>query len=293
MSGNAVASEREISIVLDTYPHTRAIKEGQIASPGIKLNFIEYNPINKAFNPMVEEQKFDVCEMAVGTFFQALDSGKPLKLLPAVMGGEFHHGSLWYEPKNGALTPGDLKGKRVGVRAYTQTTGIWVRGVLQEQYGVPCDDVTWVTSEAPHVEGYVNPPNVELSKGADLTQMLRDGELSAVIIGPKQGNGAGFTHLIPNVDAASAAWYEKHKTVPINHMVVVTEKLIKNDAAAVLAITDLFRQGIESVRAASAASPQAIRFGKENVWDALELAIRYSFEQKLISRVFKKEEVFA
>jgi len=285
---------REVSIVLGNDPHARPIKEGKIESPGLKLNFTEYEPLNKAFDVMVQELAYDMCEMAVGTFFQALDSGKPLRLVPVVMGGEFHHGSLWFEPANGPLKPEDLAGRRVGVRAYTQTTGIWVRGILQEQYGVSPDKVTWVTSEAPHVAEYTNPPNVELAAGANLAEMVRSGELAAVIIGPKQGTGAGLQCLIPDLDAAIGDWYAKHQTVPVNHMVVVTDDLLKKDPAAVREIYSMLKQAHESnPPPASGSYPSAIRFGVQSVWKPLQLVMQYAVEQKLISRVFDKNEVFA
>jgi 4,5-dihydroxyphthalate decarboxylase len=294
MTNQTASSVREISIVLGNDPHARLIKEGKVKDARINLKFDEsYKPMNKAFDPMVRHQAFDVCEMAIGTFFQALDAGKPLRLLPIVMNGEFHHGSIWVDPANGPVSPADLKGRRVGVRAYTQTTGLWVRGILREQYGISSDDVTWVTAEAPHVEDYINPSNVELAEGADLSDMLRAGELTAVIMGPKQGGSSGLQHLITDIDAAVSAWHAKHQTVPINHMVVVTDALLKNDISAVEDICNMFKQAIETTRQeASDASPSSVRYGADRVWATLELAMRYAVEQRLISRIFGKDEVF-
>ena len=183
---------KDVSIVLDTYPQTKAIKEGTLSNPGIHLNFTEYKPIRKAFDDMLKDLRFDICEIALVTFLQALDAGKAVKLLPVVMGGEFHHGSLWYNPALGKMTPADLKGKKVGVRSYTQTTGLWVRGVLSEQFGVDSKDITWVTTEAQHLSDYKSPSNVEFVEGADLAEMVRSGELAAVIMGTKQGAPQGL-----------------------------------------------------------------------------------------------------
>lgn len=98
-----MSQAKEVSIVLDTYPHTSAIKDGSLSDPDIKLNFTEYKPISKSFDDMLRDQPFDICEMALGTFLQGLDSKTPIRLLPIVMGGEFHHGSLWYNPALGAM----------------------------------------------------------------------------------------------------------------------------------------------------------------------------------------------
>ena len=285
------ASAREISIVLESNAHTLPLKEGGIVSPLVKLNFEEYKPVTKAFDIMVEKQAFDVCEMAVVTFLQALDSGKPLRLIPVVMGGEFHHGSLLYNPANGPLTPGDLKGRRVGVRAYTQTTGLWVRGILQEQYGVSSNDVTWVTTEAPHVAEFKNPSNVELVEGGNVLDMLNAGEVAAVIMGPKQTKGLALQPVVPDIEAGIATWYAKHKTVPANHMAVVTDDLLKKDFAAVQAVYTMFKQGIETA-AYPATEPSAVCIGTDNVWAPVQLAMQYALEQKLISRAFDKKEIF-
>lgn len=285
-----MSQAKEVSIVLDTYPHTSAIKDGSLSDPDIKLNFTEYRPISKSFDDMLRDQPFDICEMALGTFLQGLDSKTPIRLLPIVMGGEFHHGSLWYNPALGAMGPADLKGKKVGVRAYTQTTGVWVRGMLSEQFGVSSGDVTWVTTEAPHAADYKCPPNVELAQGADLAGMVRSGELAAVIMGTKQGAPKGLERLVPDVDGAITEWFEKHQAVPINHMVVFREGA---DIDAVHKVYDLLAAGLSKAYPAEGRSGRfALQCDVKNVWNAVEMAMKYSYEQGLISRVFTMNEIF-
>lgn len=285
---------REVSIVLGA-PAAVPIKEGRISDPGIKLNFTEFKNINKAFAPMVRNLEFDVCEMAAVTFFQALAAGKPLRLLPVVLVGRLHHGSMFYDPSNGSLKPEELAGRRVGVRAYTQTTGMWVRGILSEQYGVPLDEVTWVTTEDAHVAEYTNPANVEKLDDANLIQMLQDDEVCAIIMGPKQSEGLSLERVIPDYEAAGEAWYEKHHTVPINHMVVVTEDLIERDPEAVKSIYKMLCQGIDEVQAGKSGGPHsAVDYGIDKIWNggALQLAMQYAVEQKLIPREFDRDELF-
>ena len=285
-----MSQAKEVSIVLDTYPHTSAIKDGSLSDPDIKLNFTEYKPISKSFDDMLRDQPFDICEMALGTFLQGLDSKTPIRLLPIVMGGEFHHGSLWYNPALGSMGPSDLKGKKAGVRAYTQTTGVWVRGVLSEQFGVSSKDVTWVTTEAPHAADYECPPNVELAEGANLADMVRSGELAAVIMGTKQGAPNGLERLVPDVDGAITEWFERHQAVPINHMVVFRENA---DIDAVHRVYDLLAMGLSQAYPAQGRNGRfALQCGVKNVWNAVEMAMKYSYEQGLISRVFAMDEIF-
>lgn len=281
---------KKVSIVLDTYPHTSAVKDGSLSSPDIQLNFTEYKPISKSFDDMLRDQPFDICEMALGTFLQGLDAGTPIKLLPVVMGGEFHHGSLWYNPALGTMSPSDLKGKRVGVRAYTQTTGVWVRGVLSEQFGVSSKDVTWVTTEAPHAADYQCPPNVEIIEGANLADMVRSGELAAVIMGTKQGAPKGLERLLPDVDGAIAQWFGTHHAVPINHMVVFKDSA---DISAVHEVYNLLVKGLwQAYPIEERSETFALQCGMKNVWNAVEMAMKYSYEQGLISRIFTMDEIF-
>src|SRR5215467_12774024 len=139
--GRSFVKEREIPMSVDTevttlsaafddYPHTLPLKRGQIKSPRLALTFSEIRPANRFFKPMVRELKFDVSEMAIATYVQAKAYGKPLVLLPATMMGRFQHGTILCNAAR-PLGPGDLVGKRIGVRASSQTTGVWVRGILQ------------------------------------------------------------------------------------------------------------------------------------------------------------------
>lgn len=281
---------KEIAIVLDSNAQTKPIKDGTLTAPDLKLNFTEYKPISKAFDVQLSTMPYDVCEMALVTFLQGLDAGRKMKLMPVVMGGEFHHGSIWYNPSLGRMVPQDLKGRKVGVRAYTQTTGAWVRGVLYEQFGVSSKDVTWVTTEAPHVADYRNPANVVIQEGANLADMVRSGELAAVIQGSKQGAPEGLDHLIPDLDKTIDAWWNRHHCAMINHMVSYKEG---TDMDAIHEIYDLLVKGLEMAYPLDQRGERfALVNGVDKVWEGIETCQTYALEQQLISRRFSKEEIF-
>ena len=182
---NAIAAEKveTLNVCLGTYPHTRALKKGDVKSERVVLNFTEIDPINKAFRMMAREQKFDVSEMAIVSYLQAKAYGKPLVLMPATMLGRFQHGAMLYNSERGTVRPQDLPGRRVGVRAFTQTTGVWLRGILSKDYGLDLGKVQWVTFEDAHLAEYSDPPGVERVTGKDMTKMLLEGELDAAIYG--------------------------------------------------------------------------------------------------------------
>ncbi len=150
-------------------------------------------------------------------------------------------------PSAAALKPSDLNGKRVGVRAFTVTTGTWVRGILASDYGVDLNKVEWITFEDPHVAEYHDPDIVRRAPpGKELVQMLLDGEIDAAIVGDKLPDPR-LKHLIPDAEAAAQKWAERHHGVPINHMLVVRTELSRSRPDVV---RDVFRQFQDSKRAA-------------------------------------------
>src|ERR1043166_3382291 len=140
-------SPHTLRTVLGNYPHTLPLKRGEIQSSAVRLDFFDVKPTHFPFKPMVRGLSFDVSEKAIVTFLMAKAYGKPLALLPAVMLGRFQHHCMLYNAERGTLTPQTLAGRRVGVRAYSQTTGVWLRGILANDYGLDLDKARWVTFE--------------------------------------------------------------------------------------------------------------------------------------------------
>src|SRR3979411_624946 len=208
--------------LLGDYPGTAALKNGSIRSDLVTLDFAEYSPTNKGFKPMVREQAFDVSEMAIVTYLMAKSAGKPIVLLPNVEVARSQHGYALYNAKHGTLKPTDLNGKRVGIRSFTTTTGAWLRGILANDYGVDLDSIDWVTFEDAHVAEFRDTPQ-RAPAGKQVVQMLIDGELDAVL-GEKVDH-PDLKPLFADVGTEEKAWFEKHKVMPINHMVVVSQKL--------------------------------------------------------------------
>ena len=217
--------QQTLRMALGDYPHTRALKSNEIKSASVALDFADIKPVYKAFAEMVRKTAYDVSEMAIVTYLQAKSHGKPLVLLPCVMLGRFQHGTLLYNSARGKLALSDLPGRRVGVRSYTQTTGTWLRGHLQNDYGVDIYKVKWVNFEDAHVLEYRDPPFVERAgEDKNLLKMVQDGELDAGIFGAELPTDPRLKSIIEDPDAETERWRAKHGVVPLNHMVVVTEK---------------------------------------------------------------------
>ena len=221
---------RRASIVLGDHPHFAPLRSGEVAPEGLELEFVDVEPTNRAFAPMLREGRYDISEMAITVFLQAVEVGKPVWLLPVVAVGGFHHGSIYCNPATGVSAPGDLAGRRVGVRAYSQTTGLYVRGVLAEEHGVSADQITWVTTEGSHVAEYEDPANVERSDES-LVGLLERGEIDAAILGPGREPTPWCVPLIPDAATVGEAWGTRHGLIPINHMVCVGPAIAESDRA--------------------------------------------------------------
>src|SRR5262249_42091430 len=140
-----------LDTLLGDHASCLALKDGRVTSPLVKFDFADVKVPHTAFKAMVREGRFDCGELAIVTYMQAREHGKPLVLLPAVIMARFHHDAIFYNSARGRLTPAELTGKRVAVRSYTTTTGAIVRGFLKHDFGVDLDGVRWITFEDPHV----------------------------------------------------------------------------------------------------------------------------------------------
>jgi 4,5-dihydroxyphthalate decarboxylase len=277
----------DLKTVLGDHSHMRPLRAGEVASDKVALAFVDFSPTNAAFKPMVREQTFDVCEMAIVTYLMAKAHNKPLVLLPATMLGRFQHAHALYNSERGTLSPAGLAGKRVGIRSFTTTTGAWVRGILANDYGVDLDRIHWVTFEDAHVAEYRDTTE-RAPAGKKIMQMLLDGELDAVL--GETSDDVRLKPLIPEPAAAAERWRRTHGTVPVNHLVVVTEALATSRP-------DIVREVYRLLKASKAAAPAIgaidfVPFGVEANRAALQLIVNYAAQQSLIPRPFSVDELF-
>jgi 4,5-dihydroxyphthalate decarboxylase len=282
----------KLRALLGDYPNTLALKRGEVRSPLVAFDFADVKVANTAFKRAVRDLEFDVAELAIVTFLMAKAHGKPLVLLPAVVIGRYQHAYLVYNAERGPLAPGDLAGRRVGIRSYSVTTAAWIRGILEADYGVDLDRVRLVTFEDAHVAEYRDPPTAERAPpGKEALAMLLAGELDAVVVGNPVLSDPRLKTLIPDPAAAAQSWHERNRAIQINHMVVVRASLSQAHPRAVQEVYRLLR---ESKRAAGlpAGGVDMNPFGLEANRRNLEVAIDYVYRQRLIPRRFEVDELF-
>jgi 4,5-dihydroxyphthalate decarboxylase len=272
------------------YPVTLAMKDGRVSSSLVSLDFCGPKTAHDGFKAMLRQNAFDVGELAIVTYLQAKAYGKPWVLLPTPISGRFQHHCIGFNIEHGEVKPKDIEGKKVGVRTYAQTTGLWVRGILQHEYGVDLDKVTWLTIDESHLTEYREPPNVgRIPQGQQIADMRLKGELAAAILGVDMPKDPRVRTLVPDAHAAAKKWYQREGVIPINHMFVVHQDLARKRPDVV---QELFRMIVESRAAAPAEAAATIPpLGWEANRKGLQMAIDWSYEQKIIPRRLQVEEL--
>lgn len=286
-------SSAPLKTVLGNHPLTTPIKEGKLAAPGLDLELMPVKPVSRAFKGMVREQAYDICEMAIVTYLQARAYNKPVWLLPVVLLARYQHRCIVCNTQYLKLAPAQLAGRRVGVRAYSQTTGAWVRGILAEDYGVDSKSIRWLTYEDAHVAEYADPAGVvRAPEGTTPAKMLLAGEIDAAVLGNDLPDDPRMATIVADPEGDAHVWYARHRVIPINHMVVVTEKLLTENLQAV---RDFFGLLVKAKQQNGGRVEDGIDMspiGVEAMRRSLQRIIDYCVQQELIPRRLEVDELF-
>ena len=247
-----------LKIAVADYPHTLAVKNGSVPIAGTVPEFVNVVPQIAAFRRMVRSVEFDVCELAPTTYIIARAFGAPFIALPIFVMRRFHHGGLLVRPDAGIRHPKDLEGRKVGVRAYSVTTGVWTRGILIDDYGLDSSRVTWVVDDEEHVTQLALPPNVvHAPAGQSLAGLMAAGELAAAFnanagIGragpPEAGWTAGsatasasrYPELFANAEQLEAEWFKRTGIYPMHGTIVVKESILAQHPWVARSLYDAF-----------------------------------------------------
>jgi len=242
-----------LKIAVAEHPHTAAIRDGSIPIEGVEAEFITVKPQIGAFRRMVRDLEFDVCELAPTTYIIARAFGAPFVALPIFVVRRFHHAGLLVHPDAGIRSPKDLEGKKVGVRAYSVTTGVWTRQVLIDEFRLDSSKVTWVVDDEEHVTQLKLPANViHAPAGTSLAQMMAKGELAAGFAaaagigrtGAPTGGWkeveADYPDLFPDAAELEARSYARTGVYPMHGTIVVKDAVLKDNPWVAKSLFDAF-----------------------------------------------------
>ena len=299
-----------LTIALGNYGLTKPLKAGEVASTRLPLSYPQIDQIVPAMRKMCRALEYDICEMAFTTYVCARAYNKPFTAIPVFVTRNFHHWAMFYNTKSGIRTPKDLEGRKVGVnRGYTVTTGLWARGILQSEYGVDLNKITWIPTDDEHVAEFKGPANVDYRfRGKQMRDLLLSGEIDAAL-GEVGVDDPSIKPLIPNAREASFEYFRRTGIYPINHGIVVKNTLLKDmpwiadelvrmfEAAKAIYLKDLQGSaGVSSWDRAAAENAAVVGdpfpFGIEKNRKALEAITQFSVDQKMVPRKFTVEELF-
>ncbi|MQF82832.1 ABC transporter substrate-binding protein [SAR202 cluster bacterium AD-802-E10_MRT_200m] len=291
------------------YGHTISLKDGTIESPRFNMEHVEVSPVPTIFRRMVRNLEFDVAEMALATYICSKYYQKPFTALPIFITRSFYHEGIICNRKAQINGPDDLAGKKVGMRSYTLTPGVWTRGILHTEYGLDLDSVTWVLSGDEHVEEYKVPENVVSSSNNDLADMLLSGEVDAVI-GAGAINSPDAVPLFEDAYGADKDWFNSTKIYPISHLLVVKNQILDDNPWLAEELFSMFKEAKEMyvnnlqfhqngkvqdndlIKMAAIVDGDPLPYGFEGARDVLETFIRFNVEQQIIPSVVVPETLF-
>jgi 4,5-dihydroxyphthalate decarboxylase len=312
-----------LKIAIAEHAHTAAIRDGSIPIEGVDAEFVTVKPQIGAFRRMVRDVEFDVCELAPTTYIIARAYGAPFVALPIFVVRRFHHSGLLVRPDAGIKTPKDLEGKKVGVRAYSVTTGVWTRQVLIDEFGLDSSKVTWVVDDEEHVTQLKLPANVvHAPEGTSLADMMASGELSAGF-GAAAGIGrtgnptsgwkeveADYPDLFPNATQLEAEYFGRTGIYPMHGTIVVKDSVLAEHPWVAKSIYDAFDRAkkewlarLDAGEATSAADkkylklreivgPDPLPYGLQENLKTIEALEATAFKQGLTPRRMSVYELF-
>jgi 4,5-dihydroxyphthalate decarboxylase len=309
-----------LTLACGDYDRTRAIRTGEVQPDGVDLNVVTLAP-EEMFYRMARFREFDVSELSLSTYTVLRGRGEPLVAIPVFPSFSFRHSSIFVGAAAGIAAPKDLIGKRVGVPKYHMTAAVWIRGMLEDEYGVAPKDVHWFEGGEGSLVKEVDvtlPPDVRresVPAGRNLGDMVAAGELDA-FVGARRPAAFGerVRRLFPEFRRVERAYYEKTGIFPIMHTLVVKEELARQHPWLPRSLYDAF---VEAKRLAyqrlqfTAALPVSLPwlvaeaeetralmgddpfpYGVARNRKTLETLAGYTYRQGLAPRRLKVEEMF-
>jgi len=225
-------SKLRLSVACGDYDSVKALKEGSVEAGGLELIFLtDMGPRERHWR-LARKMQFDVCEENVGAYFMARERGDPIAGIPVFLHRRFRHGFVFINTGAGIKSPKDLIGKRVGGTNFQPAGNIWMRGILEEHYGVPHREITWIVDRSEDVP-FTAPPGLRIemkTSAKSLSDMLADGELPAMISPtiprPFAAGDKRIARLFPNYKEIEIDYFRSTGIFPIMHVTTIRQEIV-------------------------------------------------------------------
>jgi 4,5-dihydroxyphthalate decarboxylase len=315
-----MAEKLRLTVACGDYEIVRAIKEGTVNADGLDLVMLTGMGPRERHWRMARHSEFDICEANVGAYFMERDHGGELTAIPVFLHRRFRHGFLFVNAKAGIREPKDLIGKKVGGTNFQPASNIWMRGILEEEYGLPHRQVTWVVERSEDV-AFTPPKDLRIemiAPGKKLDVMLAEGEIPAMLspeIPPLFLRGdKRIVRLFPNYKDVELAYFRKTGIFPIMHVTTIKQEIVdrypwvptnlvkafeeaKNIAYRRIANPRMVpiawvRTALEEQEEVLGTDPWAYGLTRANRKN-LETVLRYTHQQGMIGKMMPLDSLFA
>lgn len=310
------------------YDLVRPLRDGAVRAEGMEINFVVVNKPPEVHWRMGIHSEFDAAEMSFGSYVAGKARGDfPFVGIPAFVYRKFRHAAAYINVNAGIQRPEDLRGRRVGVPEWQMTATVWLRGILQDDYGVRPGDVLWFTGGL-ETSGRKEKVPLQLpreikveniAEGKNLSAMLVAGEINALLTAqvpePFVKRAPNVRRLFPNSREVETDYFRRTGIFPIMHVMVIREELYKKHpwiaqslykaliASKALCAESIYKNnGLHSilpwagdyiVETRELMGADFCPYGVEANRKTLETFIRYCCEQGISNRRMAAEELFA
>ena len=228
-----MAKDLQLTFACGDYEIMRALKEGQIKPDGIELTILTKMDSTTRHWRFLRNAEFDIGELSASSYVIARDQGMPFNAIPVFPHRRFRHGFVFINTNKGIKTPKDLIGKKIGLKSFQVTALLWLRGILEHEYGVPHRSIEWFTELDEDVE-FVPPPGLKVSKvrpDQSVDDMLLSGELDALmspdLYEPITQKDPRVARLFNDYRAEEIGYFKKTGIFPIMHVVGIKREIVE------------------------------------------------------------------
>ena len=307
----------KLTVACGDYEIVRALSDGTVQADGIELVMLTGMGSRERHWRMARKTEFDVCEINIGGYYMARDRGEALAAIPVFLHRRFRHGFVFVNAKSGIREPKDLIGKKIGGTNFQPASNIWMRGILEENYGLPHRSATWVVEREEDVK-FTMPEGLRIemiAPGKKLDVMLAEGEIPAMLSPtlPRRFVEGDKRIVRLNYKEIELAYYRETGIFPIMHVTAIKQEIVDKYPWVATNLTKAFEEAkkiayrrIQNPRVVPLAwirtaweeqekvlgpDPWAYGLGPANRKN-LEAILRYTRQQGLISRPLPLDELF-
>jgi len=308
-----------LTLACGDYEIVRALVDGTVMPDGVDLNVLTEMDSTTRHWRFLRNEEFDVAEISCSSYLIARDHELPIDAIPVFPHRRFRHGFIFINTTKAIRTPSDLIGRRVGVKQFQATAVVWMRGILQHEYGVPLNSIEWVC-ELDETIDFVPRADFKIERvpaDASIEKMLADGEIDALLhpdlIRPLLDKDPRVGRLFPDYRNEELAFYQKARIFPIMHVLGIKRHVVDANPWVAINLFHAFDKA-KNVAMKRLANPRVVplAFYREaweeqeriigpDPWEYgltdknrhnLETLVGYAYEQGLIRRNFPLDELF-